>query len=62
MSWQILYVVSINLFTDDMDQVTPSNINQADGSFISALGGEAKNLAEQRGAKKSVREKEKAEI
>ena len=45
-----------------MDQVTPSNINQADGSFISALGGEAKNLAEQRGAKKSVREKEKAEI
>ena len=62
MSWQILYVVSINLFTDDMDQVTPSNINQADGSFISALGGEAKNLAEQRGAKNSVREKEKAEI
>jgi hypothetical protein len=45
-----------------MDQVTPSNINQVDGSFISALGGEAINLAEQQGANKSVREKEKAKI
>jgi hypothetical protein len=42
-----------------MNQVTQSKNNQVDGAFVSALGEEAINLAQQRGATK---EKEKAEL